>query len=223
MNPTQPLLYSTHIQNGQELVLLPEKAIFWKEKSTLMLSDLHLGKAGHFRRSGIPVPKSIHLHDLQRLSSLISATGAKNIIFLGDLFHSEFNNEWWDFIKMMQKFPYQEFCLVKGNHDILPTEFYQDSRLKVYAQELLLYPFLLTHEPLGDKYKKEGLYNISGHIHPAIVLKGAGKQRITLACFYFGLHNALLPAFGKFTGFYKIKPQKEEAVFAIAENRVLRL
>ena len=32
-------------------------AIYWKEKNTLLLADLHLGKVGHFRKSGIPVPR----------------------------------------------------------------------------------------------------------------------------------------------------------------------
>ena len=42
---------------GQTLILHPAKAIFWKEKSRLLLADVHLGKAGHFRKVGIPVPQ----------------------------------------------------------------------------------------------------------------------------------------------------------------------
>ena len=223
MNPSQKEFSVSHLQNGQQLVLHPEKAIFWKEENMLILSDLHLGKAEHFRRSGIPVPEAVHFHDLARLSSLIKGSGAKKIVFLGDLFHSDLNSGWWHFNKWMEEFPQEEFFLVKGNHDILPPQLYIESRLNVFETEMLVYPFLLTHEPLGEKEIKEGYYNISGHIHPAVLLKGRGLQQITLACFYFGLHYALLPAFGKFTGFYKIQPKKEDAVFAIAEKQVLRL
>lgn len=34
----------------QNLLLLPEKALFWEEEKGLIISDVHLGKAGHFRK-----------------------------------------------------------------------------------------------------------------------------------------------------------------------------
>ena len=45
-------------------------AIFWKEKNTLLLADIHLGKVGHFRKSGIPVPRKLEACFMTRLSSL---------------------------------------------------------------------------------------------------------------------------------------------------------
>ena len=211
------------VHSGQHLQLLPEKAIFWEEEDSLLLSDLHLGKAGHFRKAGIPIPPKVHVHDLERLTNLIRRYLPKKVIFLGDLFHSELNNEWWTFLSWLEQFHEIRFILIKGNHDILPKQAYEAENLDIVEKELAISPFLLTHEPLSGKNQKEGFYTISGHIHPAVVLKGAGLQRISLACFYFGLHNALLPAFGKFTGFCKIKPKLGEAVFAITENCVLRL
>lgn len=202
---------------------MPEKAIFWKEEEILLLSDLHLGKAGHFRKAGIPVPAKVHQHDLERLGVLIRRYVPKKVIFLGDLFHSELNNEWWEFHKWLQNFKGTGFVLIKGNHDILSQELYKAENFEIAEKELAISPFLLTHEPLTGKNAKEGFYTISGHIHPAVLLYGAGLQQISLACFYFGLHYALLPAFGKFTGFYKIKPKLGEAVFGITENSVLRL
>ena len=211
------------LHKGQHLFLLPEKAIFWKEEKTLLLSDLHLGKAGHFRKAGIPIPAKVHLHDLERLGGLIHKFAPKKVIFLGDLFHSELNNEWWEFLLWLEQFSEIRFILIKGNHDILAQEVYKANNLEVAEKELAISPFLLTHEPLTEENTKEGLYTISGHIHPAVSLHGAGLQQISLACFYFGLHYALLPAFGKFTGFCKIKPKLGEAVFGITENNVLRL
>lgn len=208
---------------GQQLSLLPEKAIYWHDEQSLLLSDLHLGKAAHFRKAGIPVPAKVHQHDLHRLDSLIQSTSAKKVIFLGDLFHSELNSEWNDFTAWLGKYPQLEFTLIKGNHDILPERAYADSRLRLIEEKLAVPPFLLTHEPLSGKKDESGLYTICGHLHPAVSLRGNGLQGITLPCFYFGLHYALLPAFGKFTGFHKIKPSKEDAVFAITDTRVLRL
>ena len=56
----------------EELTLLPERAIFWRRKNALLISDLHLGKSGHFRKAGIALPSSIHHDDLDRLSKIIS-------------------------------------------------------------------------------------------------------------------------------------------------------
>lgn len=218
----QPATYSFSYL-GQQLILLPDKAIYWHDQQSLLLSDLHLGKAAHFRKAGIPIPAKVHRHDLLRLDALISFTNARKVLFLGDLFHSELNTEWNDFTSWMEKHPQLEFTLIKGNHDILPEQAYADSRLRLIEKKLAVPPFLLTHEPLTDKNEENGLYTICGHLHPAVSLRGNGLQQITLPCFYFGLHYALLPAFGKFTGFHKIKPRKEDTVFAITDRRVLRL
>ena len=211
------------ILQEQQLTLYPQKALYWHEQNCLLLSDLHLGKATHFRKAGMAVPAEIHQHDLQRLDYLLQETAASKVYFLGDLFHSELNTEWWAFAHWLEKYPQQEFILIKGNHDILPQEAYASSRLHIIEEELTISPFILTHEPFRDKKIKSGLYNICGHIHPAIKLKGAAFQQHTLPCFYFGLHYAILPAFGKFTGFHQIKPKKGDSIFAIAENRIFRL
>lgn len=207
----------------QTLHLYPEKAVYWQEQNCLLLSDLHLGKAGHFRKAGMAVPATLHQNDLQRLDWLLQQTGAGCVYFLGDLFHSELNSEWWTFARWLEQYPAREFILIRGNHDILPEEAYASSRLQIIREELIISPFILTHEPLAGKSRKGGIYNICGHIHPAVRLKGAAFQQLTLPCFYFGLHYGVLPAFGKFTGFSQIKPKKGDSVFAIAENAVLRL
>lgn len=219
----QPGQYVAFQLHEQQLRLYPEKAIYWQEQDSLLLSDLHLGKAAHFRKAGMAVPAGIHQNDLQRLDFLLQQTAAARVYFLGDLFHSELNTEWWTFAEWLGKYPEKEFILIKGNHDILPDAAYNSSSLKIVASELTISSFILTHEPLSVKNRKTGLYNICGHIHPAVKLRGPAFQQLTLPCFYFGLHYAILPAFGKFTGFHQIKPKKEDTVFAIAEERVLRL
>ncbi|HNU41619.1 MAG TPA: phosphoesterase, partial [Cyclobacteriaceae bacterium] len=67
----------------------------------------------------------------------------------------------------------------------------------------------------------EGVYNLSGHIHPAVRLKGTGRQSVMLPCFYFGKQQGILPAFGSFTGMARIVPKKEDRIFVIAENKVI--
>lgn len=52
----------------QNLVLTNQRALFWKETETLVLSDLHLGKTAHFRKNGIALPSEIIEKDLKRFS-----------------------------------------------------------------------------------------------------------------------------------------------------------
>ena len=117
---------------GMELTLLPEKAVWIDSISTLLLADIHLGKASHFRKSGIPIPEQVHDLDYKRLKELIQRYSPKDVYFLGDLFHSFWNEQWEDLSSFLPQFPESTFHLVLGNHDILPTEKYQDTNLQVY-------------------------------------------------------------------------------------------
>ena len=61
-------------------------AIFWKEKNTLLLADIHLGKVGHFRKSGIPVPRKVESVFYDKISKLKNSLNFSQIIFLGIYF-----------------------------------------------------------------------------------------------------------------------------------------
>ncbi|MBV6643950.1 MAG: ligase-associated DNA damage response endonuclease PdeM [Cyclobacteriaceae bacterium] len=200
---------------GEKLHLLPEKAIFWPANKALILSDLHLAKAGHFRKHGIPIPRTIHRHDLDRLGVVIKRTSARKIYFLGDLFHSDRNNEWDDFRQFLQIFSGHHFYLIKGNHDFLEDDHYQHSNLQVSSM-LEVGPFLFTHQSEESEF-----FNISGHIHPSVRLRGMAKQGVRLPCYYFTDSSAFLPAFGNFTGSHPIKVSGNSSVFAVVENQVL--
>src|SRR5665213_3598018 len=115
---------------GQHLQLLPQKAVFWEEKKMLLLSDLHLGKASHFRKSGIPVPLKVFQKDLDCLSHIIEKNCAENICFLGDSFHSDFNREFEMLHKWMSGYANVKIELVRGNHDILPASYYKKAGIK---------------------------------------------------------------------------------------------
>ena len=51
---------------GQRLVLLPERAVFWKQAKMLIVADPHFGKAQVFRDSGIPIPGGPTAEDIRR-------------------------------------------------------------------------------------------------------------------------------------------------------------
>jgi DNA ligase-associated metallophosphoesterase len=203
---------------NEELLLLPEKAIWFPEHKVLLVSDVHLGKGAHFRKSGIPIPKDLSQEDLANLSDLITHYQPQKIIFLGDLFHSDINDDWNWFSLWRQLHQEIEIILIKGNHDIISTALYQRLGIQV-VDEMTLGPFVLLHN-LPKQQKQE--YVLAGHIHPGIKLRGKGRQSLTVACFYFTPGYAILPAFGKFTGKACIEAKEGDTVFAIAGKKVLK-
>jgi len=196
------------------LILFPLKAIYWPSQDILIVADLHLGKAGHFRKHGIAVSKKVHLRDLENLKLLINAVHPQSVFFLGDLFHSYENNEWNDFLDFIHHYQAIEFTLIEGNHDILVD--YPD-KLNL-LKKVVLPPFSFTHIK-----EKDHLFNISGHLHPGVTIRGRARQGITMPCFLFSKEFGIMPAFGQFTGIKKIRPQKQDKVFATIENRVMEL
>ena len=198
----------------ERLLLLSEKAIFWERKKILIVSDLHLGKAGHFRKHGIPVSRRVHLTDLKKLDYLLSQHRPKRLILLGDLFHSFENNEWNDFRSFIEMYDKVHFTLVRGNHDILEE---YPKQLEV-VERLDITPFSFTHEKAHTN-----LYNLSGHVHPGYRIRGAARQGVTLSCFYFSEDHGILPAFGAFTGIKKIRPIDGDRVFGIVDDQVMAL
>ncbi len=199
---------------GEEFLLSPYKACFWGRRSTLFLSDLHLGKAGHFRKHGVPVSRKVHIADLQNLALLIHRYQPSRVLLLGDLFHSDENAEWADFVQFIDQYDAIDFMLVQGNHDILKS---YPSKLKV-VQVLEDRPFSFTHMQTDSE-----LYNISGHIHPGISIRGRARQGVTTPCFLFSTTHAIMPAFGQFTGIKKIKPSKEDRIYAVTDSAVIKL
>ncbi|HEY5826074.1 MAG TPA: ligase-associated DNA damage response endonuclease PdeM [Cyclobacteriaceae bacterium] len=205
---------------GHRIILLPQKALHFPDDKILVISDLHFGKVNHFRRSGIPVPLKANDTNTETLIELFNKIKPERVIFLGDLFHSHYNDEWEVIGQVIKHFRSVSFELVQGNHDIMSQHQYERHRLKVH-DELLIGSILLTHEPM--KEVAEGRFNLAGHIHPGVRLSGRGRQALTLPCFYFGKTMGLMPAFGAFTGFVPIQVKKEDRVFVIADGKIIKV
>jgi DNA ligase-associated metallophosphoesterase len=203
---------------GLNLTLLPEKAVWIDSMGVLLIADLHFGKAAHFRKSGIPISEKVHDQDYQMMTSLVLKYSPNQVYFLGDLFHSSWNEEWENLLSFLGLFPTTSFHLVVGNHDILPSEKYKDSRLMVHTHPITLGALLLSHEPT---LPPSGFLNVCGHIHPGILLKGKAKQRISIPCFHYSENVLVLPSFGNFTGLALIKKQKNDGIWGIAEDRLI--
>lgn len=205
---------------GEELLLHPEKGVFWPRLSILFLADLHLGKGAHFRRSGIAVPREVREGNFRRMEKLLADYSPERVVLLGDLFHSHYNHVWDEFEAFLYRHASVRFELVPGNHDILPASLYKASLLIIRPGYFEVPPFSLGHHPLEEGVEQE-LYHLCGHIHPCVRLGDAfGRNTLRLPCFYFGRREGILPAFGEFTGCAEIKVREEDRVFVLAEGEV---
>ena len=204
----------------EQLFLLPEKAIYWPSKKMLLIADLHIGKSGHFQKNGIPVPSDTVHQDLKVIEELLDQLPIEQIVIVGDLFHSESNAEWQPFETWRTRNSHVSMQLVMGNHEILPEKYYQVLDLET-CEYLSEGPFLFVHDTSHQYDLFSDQYRIGGHVHPAIRMRGKGRQSFKFSCFYFADDFALLPAFGSFTGNYLVKPKEGEKTFAIVEKRVI--
>lgn len=198
-----------------EFTLLAEKALWRPDAGQLIIADIHLGKASHFRKAGISIPADSVLEDMRRLDHLMKLHQPKEVILLGDLFHSTYNREWHLFEAFLESFPDVQFILIKGNHDILKQSRYELPNFSVthtWEDELFLY----SHEPLEHADK----YVFSGHVHPGITLSGRGKQHISLPCFHVSHNQAILPAFGKLTGLYILERNEKDRYYLVYNGMI---
>jgi DNA ligase-associated metallophosphoesterase len=209
----------------QDLCLSSDRCIYWEQEKALVVSDLHIGKTGHFRKAGIAVPQSVFKEDLQRLIALVQYFKPQKLIVVGDMFHSTANKELQLFSKWRDDFEGLDIKLVKGNHDILPKNWYAESRIELFDSTLKIAGFCFQHDPgeCGKDGDSADHYVFSGHIHPGITIHGAGKQSLKFPCFYFTEAYCILPAFSRFTGTVNIRPKEDEIAFAIVNNTILQI
>lgn len=213
---------SHKIRNNQ-FWLSTDRTMFWEEEKSLILSDLHFGKTGHFRKSGIAVPAAIFREDLQRLVTQILYYQPRELIIVGDMFHSKANKELELFLKWKSDLGDIHISLVKGNHDILEEKWYSEAGIGLNAQSLTRKNFQFIHDISDSQTGNPKDYFFSGHLHPGIRISGSGRQSLCFPCFYFGKKYAVLPAFSRFTGVALISPGEDEQVYAIVNRELVCL
>jgi DNA ligase-associated metallophosphoesterase len=200
-------------------LLDPSGAVYLPDSKSILLADVHLGKAMHFRKAGAPLPGEIEEDNLIRLRQLIGTYNPVRIYLLGDLFHSSVNAATAAFHRFMEDHPAVAFVLVPGNHDARQLAQHH-GRLELAPPQLELGALTLVHEP--DLQARSG-FQVGGHLHPAIALKGKAGLRATLPCFWKGPHFLVLPSFGTFTGHKPVKPLKNHQIIAVGPAGLMEI
>jgi len=207
---------------GEQLWLLPERALYWPARRMLMVADAHFGKAARFRTLGIPVPSGTTAANLQVLDALVDRHAVQRLLFLGDLMHGRLLHGSATFqalIDWRRRRPALSLELVPGNHDRHAGDLPPALDICLHREPYHAGPFALRHHP----EPLPGHYVLAGHVHPVVVLQGSGRDRLRTPCFTFGATVGVLPAFGAFTGGFVVERSAAGRVFVVAGARVLEL
>lgn len=217
---------TTIVAGGQPITLLPERAAWLARSRTLLVADVHIGKAATFRSLGVPVPHGTTGETLAALTLLIRKTGARRIVFLGDFLHSvksQASAVIGALARWRSAHPALDLVLVRGNHDARAGDPPACLGIEAVAE-----PFVseaagglaLCHHPVS----RPGAFVIAGHLHPCVGISGRAREHLRLPCFWFGDDVGVLPAFGAFTGMHPIAPAGlRDRVFAVAGDSVSKV
>lgn len=209
-----------YIFADEHFKLLGEKAVWHGASKSLLLSDVHVDKIHHFRKNGIPLPYQARNSSLDALTQMAHTYKPQRIVFLGDLFHSTSNEGTKAFLQWRLEYSTVEMILVRGNHDLIePVSLVQHGIYDLESFDLC--GITCTHHPMD--VTQANVYNMSGHIHPAVRLSGKAKQSLTLPCFAFTQQTAILPSFGYFTGLHVLRQPEKYDIFCILDKKVVRI
>lgn len=204
---------------GEELWLLPEKAMYWPAQQALLIADVHFGKAAAYRSLGQPVPRGTTAQNIAVLDELLAALPCRQLIFLGDFLHgpgSHAKDTLQALAVWRERHRELPMTLIRGNHDKRAGDPPLSLNIRVVPEPLLLGPFALQHEP--DPHPSRHV--LAGHVHPVYRLNGRGRQSLRLPCFRLGTDISLLPAFGAFTGGYQVERDDSSRLFVIGDNEI---
>ena len=210
---------------GETVALLPERALFLPGRGTLLVADLHLGKAETYRSLGVPMPEGIAEESLERLERVIDRSEAKRVVVLGDLVHCEEGME-DPVIELMARWRRRvslPISLIGGNHDAA-VSIPRSWRIEDDGEGRGFGPFQLQHHPrpADADFDAGDPVVLAGHLHPELSL-GEGARRVLAHAFVVDPTQVVLPAFTPFARGARVRPDADrgQRIFAIAEGQVV--
>ncbi|TVQ61754.1 MAG: ligase-associated DNA damage response endonuclease PdeM [Phycisphaerales bacterium] len=216
---------------GERVELLPERAAWVPGLRTLLVSDLHLGKAAYMRAQGAGLPDMDVIEQLDRLGALIARVGADRTIVVGDLVHHRvgLRGEVVERVAAWRGGIGSTLELVDGNHDRAFDRLAATWGVERLGETHTLGPITLRHEPAGEAEPgdaSEGPLTVCGHLHPVVRFREGGGT-LKLSCFWVarfaGVRTLVLPACSAFTGGWGVQRVAGDLVFAVVQDRLMEL
>jgi len=181
--------------NGVALLPDVSGALFWPERETLIVADLHLEKGSSLARRGSLLPPYDTAATLAVLDAVIAAHRPRRVICLGDSFHDAQAAESLsarDRGVLRRLSQGREWVWIAGNHDPAPP---RDCGGEL-AGEIGIGDLVLRHEAKTDAAVAG---EISGHFHPKARVRLRGRA-IARRCFVYDGRRLIMPSFGAYTG-----------------------
>lgn len=203
---------------GEDLLLLPEKAVYWPAQEMLIIADIHFGKAASFRALGVPVPRGTTTENLNALDALIERHGARQVAFLGDFLHARAahaSSTQQAMLAWRASRHALRLLLVRGNHDRHAGDPAAALGIELVDEPHEVKPFAFCHHPDLDTPG----YALAGHVHPAWVL-ATRFEALRLPCFVVGRRRMILPSFGSFTGGHVVTREAGDAIYVTSGEAV---
>lgn len=204
--------------NGESVLLLPQKALYWPREKMLVIADIHFGKAAAFRALGVPVPRGTTSQNLQGLDELMALYDTQQIVFLGDFLHARASHASATVAAMLAwrlRHPGLRLLLVRGNHDKHAGDPAAALGIEMVDEPYDHGPFSFCHHP--DIWGPG--YVLAGHVHPVYLLSSR-LDSLRLPCFLAGPGRMVLPSFGAFTGGFVVTPAAGEQVYVTSGEAV---
>jgi DNA ligase-associated metallophosphoesterase len=212
---------------GQVVELLAQRAVYLIASQTLLVADLHLGKAATYRQLGQPVPQGTTSATLTRLSLTLQTRPVRQLVVLGDFLHAAQVHQAPQTLAAIEKWRAQHACLaitlVRGNHDNRAGDPPKNLAIDVVDEPYVVDGFECRHEPTLPASSARPSFVFAGHTHPVVTLQGRARDRLRLLCFVVSPKSCVLPAFGAFTGGHVHRRQKNETLYAIADEAIFAL
>jgi DNA ligase-associated metallophosphoesterase len=209
---------------GVDVLLVAGRGAVLPGTRTLLVADLHLGKAATFRRAGIPVPEGSAQADLARLERLVRHHSIRRLVVLGDLFHARSGctpEVFAEFAATRARLGPTQVVLVVGNHDRAVGPLPATLGIDTCVPNLDDPPFHFVHEPaVGVAAADRGLFTVAGHLHPTVSLRSPSGDGLADRCFVAAPGLLVLPAFGSFTGGHRVVPAEGTRLWLARDDGV---
>lgn len=209
---------------GERIAFLPQRGAWWDRARTLIVADLHLGKAEALAAAGAPLNGGVLDATLARIGDLAHRLNAARVIVVGDLLHAPagLTPGLVDRVREWRRTLTAQIVVVPGNHDRRIEAVAREWDLLVTGSSLIELPFGFVHDPVDVPVSHDiGAWWV-GHVHPCVLLGGRGDS-LKLPCFIVSERVVQLPAFSTFTSGVCVRPAPGDCVHVIADATVVAM